>query len=84
MSLALQPAEVMGCRFGLCDLRRTATDVILSPNKKLAAVSDALGRVLLVDTFRGVVLRIFKGYRDAQCSFIQVPDEKKSKHKIGK
>ncbi|KAJ8932772.1 hypothetical protein NQ314_014475 [Rhamnusium bicolor] len=83
MSLAMQPAETMGCRFGLCDLRRTATDIILSPDRKLAAVSDALGRVLLIDTFRGITLRIFKGYRDAQCSFIQVPDERKSKHRIG-
>ncbi|KAJ8942197.1 hypothetical protein NQ318_021084 [Aromia moschata] len=82
-SFAMQPAEVMGCRFGLCDLRRTATSIILSPDHKLAAVSDALGRVLLIDAFRGVTLRIFKGYREAQCSFIQVPEERKSKHRIG-
>lgn len=73
----------MGCRFGLCDLRRTATNICLSPDHKLAAISDALGRVLIVDSFRGVILKIFKGYRDAQCSFLQVPEERKSKHKIG-
>ncbi|KAJ8913603.1 hypothetical protein NQ315_013425 [Exocentrus adspersus] len=81
--IAMQHPEAMGCRFGLCDLHRTATSIILSPNRKLAAVSDALGRVLLIDSFRGVVFKIFKGYRDAQCAFLQVPDERKSKHRIG-
>lgn len=79
----MQPPEAMGCRFGLCDLHRTATDIILSPDRKLAAVSDALGRVLLVDSFKGITLRLFKGYREAQCAFLQVPDERKSKHRIG-
>lgn len=71
----------MGCRFGLCDIRRTAFSVVLSPDHQFAAVSDSLGRVLVVDTNRGVTVRMFKGYREAQCAFIQVPDEKKSKHK---
>ncbi|EFA10326.1 rab3 GTPase-activating protein non-catalytic subunit [Tribolium castaneum] len=83
MTVAMQPAESMGCRFGLCDLRRISTNIVLSPDHKLAAVSDALGRVILMDAFRGVTLRIFKGYREAQCSFIQVPDERHSKHRIG-
>nr|CAH7750373.1 unnamed protein product [Callosobruchus chinensis] len=83
MSLSSHPTDAMGCRFGLCDLRRTATEIILSPDKTFAVSCDTLGRVLLVDTLRGVVVRIFKGYRDAQCSFIQVPDEKKSKHRHG-
>lgn len=71
----------MGCKFGLCDIRRNAFSVILSPDHKLAAISDTVGRVLLVDTTRGVTIHMFKGYREAQCAFIQVPDEKKSKHK---
>ncbi|RZC00552.1 rab3 GTPase-activating protein non-catalytic subunit, partial [Asbolus verrucosus] len=83
MTVAMQPSETMGCRFGLCDLRRTASSIVLSPDHKLAAVSDALGRVILMDAYRGITLRIFKGYREAQCSFIQVPDERHSKHRIG-
>ncbi|CAH0555656.1 unnamed protein product [Brassicogethes aeneus] len=83
MTTAMQPAEAMGCRFGLCDIRRTGLAVLLSPDRKLAAVADALGRVSLIDSFRGVTLRMFKGYRDSQMSFIQVPDERKSKFKIG-
>lgn len=79
----MQPVDNMGCRFGLCDLRRTATSICLSQDHKLAVICDALGRVLIVDAFKGVVLKIFKGYREAQCSFLQVPEEKKTKHKIG-
>ncbi|CAG9859930.1 unnamed protein product [Phyllotreta striolata] len=77
-----QPVENMGCRFGLCDMRRAATDIVLSPDNKLAAVCDTLGRILLIDSYKGIVLKIFKGYREGQCSFIQVPDERRSKSKI--
>ncbi|KAK5645471.1 hypothetical protein RI129_006771 [Pyrocoelia pectoralis] len=80
MSLATQPLEPMGCRFGLCDLRRTALTVILSPDRRLAIITDLLGRIVLMDCRRGIALRMFKGYRDAQCAFIQVPDEKHTKH----
>ncbi|XP_060527509.1 rab3 GTPase-activating protein non-catalytic subunit isoform X2 [Cylas formicarius] len=82
-SASMQPIESMGCRFGLCDLQRTAHDIILSPNRELSAITDLLGRVILVDSFRGTAIKIFKGYRDAQCAFIQVPDIRKSKHKLG-
>lgn len=83
LSLPVLPADAMTCRFGLCDLRRAATDIILSADHRLAAVCDTLGRILLVDTFKGIVIRMFKGYREAQCSFIQVPDERRSKHRFG-
>lgn len=71
----------MGCRFGLCDLRRSAQNIILSPDRKIASVCDALGRISLIDVHKGIIIRLFKGYRDAQCSFIQVPDERKPKHR---
>nr|XP_023024436.1 rab3 GTPase-activating protein regulatory subunit [Leptinotarsa decemlineata] len=81
--LAMQPAENMLYEFGLCDLERTSTEIIMSPDHKLVAVCDALGRVLVVDSLRGITLKIFKGYRDAQCSFTQVLEEKKGKNKSG-
>lgn len=83
-STTLLPAEGMSCRFGLCDLRRVASNIILAPNKKIAAVSDTLGRVILIDAHKGTAIRIFKGYREAQCAFIQVPDERKTKHRFMK
>lgn len=74
----------MGCRFGICDLRRTAISIILSQDRVLAAVTDILGRVSLIDCQKGIVLRLFKGYREAQCAFIQIPDEKKTKHRANR
>lgn len=82
-TIALQPADQMGCRFGLCDLRRNGESVILSPGHKLAVVADNLGRVCLIDTQKGIATRILKGYRKAQCAFIQVPDERKNRHRHG-
>jgi hypothetical protein len=37
---------------------------------RVAALSDNLGRVLLIDVDDATVLRIFKGYRDAQCGWV--------------
>lgn len=42
--------------------------MILSPFGKTAAVTDSLGRVLLVDLYKGAIKRIWKGYRNAQVS----------------
>ncbi|XP_050304560.1 rab3 GTPase-activating protein regulatory subunit isoform X2 [Anthonomus grandis grandis] len=83
VTVAMQPIDTMGLRFGLSDVRRTATDIVLSPNRKLAAISDSLGRVLLIDCFKGIIIKNFKGYREAQCAFLQVPDERRSKHRHG-
>nr|XP_040223848.2 rab3 GTPase-activating protein regulatory subunit [Anopheles coluzzii] len=71
----LPPSEPLICRFGLCDLQRNAFAVWLAPNYQLAAVADNLGRVILVDCQRGIALRIWKGYRDAQCGFVEVAEK---------
>jgi len=36
-------------------------------------VTDSLGRILLIDTQALVVVRLWKGYRDASCFFLEVP-----------
>lgn len=77
--IAIQPAEAVGCRFGLCDVRRTADTIIMSPNKKLSVVTDSLGRIILIDNQKGIAVRLWKGYRGAQCSFLQVPDEERNR-----
>uniref|UniRef100_A0A6B2EEC5 Putative rab3 gtpase-activating protein non-catalytic subunit n=1 Tax=Phlebotomus kandelakii TaxID=1109342 RepID=A0A6B2EEC5_9DIPT len=69
------PAESMFCRFGLCDLQRSASAIWLAPGHQLAAVADTLGRIVIVDCVRGLAVRIFKGYREAQCSFIEVVEK---------
>jgi len=45
--------------------------LVLSPTGRLAAVADTLGRILLVDTSRMIVIRMWKGYRNAQCGWMQ-------------
>lgn len=65
-------------RYGYYDDHRTGSRVWLSPLNHLAVVADSLGRVILFDCVQDVIVRIWKGYRDAQCSFMKV-DEKLSR-----
>lgn len=69
------PTEPMVCRFGLCDLTRHGLSIWLSPRDQLCAVSDNLGRVVLVDCKKAVALRVWKGYREAQCCFVEVAEK---------
>ncbi|XP_031839232.1 rab3 GTPase activating protein isoform X2 [Nomia melanderi] len=71
-----EPVEPMICRFGLSDVTREGYSVVSSPNKMLSVISDAMGRVILIDNRRGVAVRMWKGYRDAQCGWIEVDEEK--------
>jgi len=48
-------------KFGLADALRDATSVVVSPNEKLAAVTDSLGRIILIDVNKGIAARIWKG-----------------------
>lgn len=66
-------------RYGFYDDHRIGNRIWLSPYNHLAAIADSLGRVILVDCEQNVILRVWKGYRDAQCSFIKV-DEKLSRN----
>lgn len=65
----------MTLRFGLCDQQRTGLSVYLAPDNLYAAVTDNLGRVMLIDCFRGITVRVWKGYREAQCSFVKVTEK---------
>lgn len=71
--------EAMSLRYAFSDDHRVTLRVWLSARNRLAAISDSLGRIILVDCSQNIILRIWKGYRDAQCSFMQV-DEKLSKN----
>lgn len=76
----ITPSESMICRFGLCDQQRNAMSVWLAPGNKIAAVSDNLGRIILVDCVKGIAIRVWKGYREAQCSFIEVIEKVNKKN----
>ncbi|XP_077252218.1 rab3 GTPase-activating protein non-catalytic subunit [Tasmannia lanceolata] len=56
----------------LKDHPRKGQKLTLSPSGSLAAVTDSLGRVLLLDTQALVVVRLWKGYRDACCLFMEI------------
>jgi hypothetical protein len=45
----------------------------MSPDEQLAACTDDKGRVLLLDTGNLCFLRTWKGYRDAQCAWLELP-----------
>ncbi|XP_057461936.1 uncharacterized protein LOC130752157 isoform X1 [Actinidia eriantha] len=56
----------------LKDHPRKGEKLTLSPSGTLAAITDSLGRILLLDTRALVVVRLWKGYRDASCLFMEI------------
>uniref|UniRef100_A0A665UW43 RAB3 GTPase activating protein subunit 2 (non-catalytic) n=1 Tax=Echeneis naucrates TaxID=173247 RepID=A0A665UW43_ECHNA len=71
----VEAATPLGIRFGLPDSRRHGESISLSPCNTLAGVTDDFGRVTLLDLARGIAIRMWKGYRDAQLGWLQVPEE---------
>ncbi|KAI0237109.1 Rab3 GTPase-activating protein non-catalytic subunit [Lamellibrachia satsuma] len=71
----IEPATSLPSRFGLHDKRRLGESVSLSPDSKLAACTDSFGRVLLLETTRGIAVRMWKGYRDAQIGWVEVLED---------
>nr|XP_004294100.2 PREDICTED: rab3 GTPase-activating protein non-catalytic subunit [Fragaria vesca subsp. vesca] len=56
----------------LKDFPRKGEKLTLSPSGTLAAITDSLGRILLLDTQALVIVRLWKGYRDANCLFTEM------------
>ncbi|RAL38109.1 hypothetical protein DM860_000803 [Cuscuta australis] len=56
----------------LKDHPRKGEKLTLSPSGTLAAITDSLGRILLLDTQALVGVRLWKGYRDASCLFVEM------------
>ncbi|MEE6473861.1 hypothetical protein FKM82_010195 [Ascaphus truei] len=71
----VEPATPLAVRFGLPDSRRHGESICLSPCNTLAAVTDDFGRVILLDVGRGLSVRMWKGYRDAQLGWLQVVED---------
>ncbi|KAK7827140.1 hypothetical protein U0070_019936 [Myodes glareolus] len=71
----LTSALFSAARFGLPDSRRHGESICLSPCNTLAAVTDDFGRVILLDVARGIAIRMWKGYRDAQIGWIQIVED---------
>lgn len=72
----VEAATPLPIRFGLPDSRRHGESVCLSPCNTLAGVTDDFGRVTLLDLVRGIAIRMWKGYRDAQLGWMQIAEER--------
>jgi hypothetical protein len=59
--------------FEMHDSPRQITSVTVDPDGNLAATTDTLGRVLLVDLCTKQVARMWKGVREASCAWIEIP-----------
>jgi hypothetical protein len=64
-STPLQPA------LGIRDPDRRVTTATAEPSGQYAAVTDAFGRVSLLQLEPFVLVRMWKGYRDAEVAFMQ-------------
>ncbi|XP_075719473.1 rab3 GTPase-activating protein non-catalytic subunit isoform X2 [Rhinoderma darwinii] len=71
----VEPSTPLAVRFGLPDTRRHGESISLSPCNTLAAVTDDFGRVILLDVVRGISIRMWKGYRDAQIGWMQIVED---------
>jgi len=59
--------------FEIHDTPRHITSVSVDPDGNLAATTDTLGRVLLIDLDTKQIVRVFKGFREASCAWIEIP-----------
>ncbi|KAJ3278296.1 Rab3 GTPase-activating protein non-catalytic subunit [Borealophlyctis nickersoniae] len=77
----LAPATPIPAILTLADTHRHVTSIALSPpspatgKSPLAVLADSLGRVMVLDVEEGELIRMWKGIRDAQCGWVQVPEE---------
>lgn len=62
-------------RLGIYDQPRGALSGALSPDRKFIAIADSLARVMIIDIEAMLVLRIWKGYRNAQCAWLSVSED---------
>ncbi|XP_050943914.1 uncharacterized protein LOC103501813 isoform X3 [Cucumis melo] len=69
LGIMIAAASPLTC---LKDHPRKGEKLTLSPSGTLAAITDSLGRILLLDTQALVVVRLWKGYRDANCLFMEM------------
>ncbi len=74
----IETPTVLSERMGLKDYRRNGESIIVSPGNSLVATTDSFARVILVDALKGICVRVFKGYRDAQIGWICVDDDSSS------
>lgn len=68
---ALEPCTELPLALSLNDPRRRVLSVVLAPSGQHAVTTDTYGRVLLLKARDMTVLRVWKGYREAECCWLQ-------------
>ena len=64
----------------LVDYQRMGCNIYVAPaGYNLAIVTDSLNRVTLIDTHTGTMIRMWKGYREAQCGFVEITETRNRK-----
>lgn len=75
MKPKIEPATPLPYRWSLPDKPRLGLSISMSSSRRLAAITDDLGRVTLLDVQKGIAVRMWKGYRDADCGWVEVEGE---------
>ncbi|EJD74601.1 hypothetical protein LOAG_18108 [Loa loa] len=82
----IKPSAVIPMRSSIVDGKREGERIYMAPAKyKLAAVTDSLARVALIDIRTRHMVRMWKGYRDARCAWLEgvsTLDRKKSRYEL--
>jgi hypothetical protein len=71
-SMNLDPRKLYA-GYEIHDPPRQITFCTIDPEGDLAAIADTLGRVSLVDLATKQIVRMWKGFRDSECHWIQTP-----------
>lgn len=71
-SMNLDPKKLYA-GYEIHDPPRQITFCTIDPEGDLAAIADTLGRVSLVDLTTKQIVRMWKGFRDSECHWIQTP-----------
>jgi len=62
------------------DAPRQIESFIIDPEGKLGATTDSFGRIMLVDLSTKQIVRLWKGFREASCCWIEVPRSSLASH----
>uniref|UniRef100_A0A915PKK6 Rab3-GAP regulatory subunit N-terminal domain-containing protein n=1 Tax=Setaria digitata TaxID=48799 RepID=A0A915PKK6_9BILA len=84
--LEIKATAAIPMRSTIVDGKREGERIYMAPPKyKLAAVTDSLARVALIDIRSRHMVRMWKGYRDARCAWLEgmsTLDRKRSKYEL--
>ncbi|RIA93215.1 Rab3 GTPase-activating protein regulatory subunit N-terminus-domain-containing protein [Glomus cerebriforme] len=76
----IPPAKTIPLILSLNDSNRQILSIVLSPaaadgKYQLAALTDSLGRVTLIDVEEGEIIVMYKGIRNAQCGWVEAIED---------